>query len=342
MSRPSLCEKGPDFLMRSQKWVAPSYGTMSLMKAFVTGGAGFIGSHLVDLLLEEDHDVVVLDNLSSGTLDNLRVPLETGSVEFINDDIVSADFEGLFSKHKPEVVFSLAAQIDVRKSVQDPLFDAQTNIFALVRIADAARKTGVRKIVHTSSGGSIYGIPSSFPVAENQPIDPHSPYAVSKVAGELYLNAYRHLYGLETSFIAPSNVYGPRQNPHGEAGVVAIFSERLLAAQPTVVFGGGTNTRDYVYVGDVARAFLAAAGSSGDGLRFNIGTGVETSDLELHKAVAKAIGSIQRPDDMPGRLGDLPRSSLSYDLANRVLNWSPRVALADGIMSTVDYFKSQK
>lgn len=328
--------------MRSQKWVAPSCGTMSLMKAFVTGGAGFIGSHLVDLLLEEDHDVVVLDNLSSGTLKNLDQPLETGSIKFIQDDITSADFEALFLQHKPEIVFSLAAQIDVRKSVQDPLQDAQINILALIRLADAARKTGVRKIVHTSSGGSIYGLPGVFPVTENQTIDPHSPYAVSKVAGELYLNSFGHLYGLETSFIAPSNVYGPRQNPHGEAGVVAIFCERLLASQPTVVFGGGKNTRDYVYVRDVARAFLAAAGTDGNGLRFNIGTGIETSDQELHQAVAEAIGSTQKPEDRPARLGDLPRSSLSSDLANRVLDWSPEVKLKEGINATVDYFKAQE
>lgn len=314
---------------------------MFAMKAFVTGGAGFIGSHLVDLLLANNHDVVVLDNLSSGSIENLRDPLNSKSIEFIQEDVSSADFEAIFNKYSPEVVFSLAAQIDVRKSVQDPLLDAEINILSLIRIAEAARKSGVRKIVHTSSGGSIYGLPTNFPVGEDQPVDPHSPYAVSKVAGELYLNAFSHLYGVETSFIAPANVYGPRQNPHGEAGVVAIFSERMLAGKPTVVFGGGNNTRDYVYVKDVASAFLTASGPNGNGLRFNIGTGIETSDLELHQAVAHAIGTNQKPEDLPARLGDLPRSCLDSAKAREILGWSPAVSLEEGILATVEYFRPQ-
>ena len=309
------------------------------MKAFVTGGAGFIGSHLVDLLSEEQLEVVVLDDLSSGSLENLRVPHESNAITFVEDDIRTADFDRLFEEHKPDVVFSLAAQIDVRKSVQNPIFDAETNILSVIRMADAARKFGVRKIVHTSSGGSIYGIPEDFPVSENMPTDPHSPYAVSKLAGEFYLKAFHHLYGLETSFIAPSNVYGPRQNPFGEAGVVAIFAQRLINGEPTVVFGGGSNTRDYVYVKDVARAFLAAAGSNGNGLRFNIGTGIETSDRALHAAVAQAVGVSQEPEDLPPRLGDLPRSSLDFSLARENLNWHPLVTLRDGIAETVEYFK---
>lgn len=311
------------------------------MKAFVTGGAGFIGSHLVDLLLEDNHQVIVLDNLSSGSLDNLSDHLESKSVEFIRDDITTADFDVLFQEHKPEVVFSLAAQIDVRKSVEHPLQDAEINVLALIRVAEAARKHGVRKVVHTSSGGSIYGTPTHFPVSERRPVDPHSPYAVSKVAGELYLNAYAHLYGLETSFIAPANVYGPRQNPHGEAGVVAIFSQRLLEDQITVVFGGGKNTRDYVYVRDVARAFINAAGPEGNGIRFNIGTGIETSDLELHQAVADAVGSSRTPEYRPARLGDLPRSSLDFSLASDKLGWSPTVSLKEGIAATVDFFRTK-
>lgn len=311
------------------------------MKAFVTGGAGFIGSHLVDLLLENDHEVVVLDDLSSGKLDNIRTPLDSGAIEFVQDDIRTADYDALFKKHQPEVIFSLAAQIDVRKSVQDPLFDAETNILSIISMAEAARKNGVRKIVHTSSGGSIYGVPEIFPVNEGAQADPHSPYAVSKLAGEFYLNAFGHLYGLETSFIAPSNVYGPRQNPFGEAGVVAIFAKRLLNGEPTVVFGGGNNTRDYVYVKDVANAFLAAAGSNGNGIRFNIGTGTETSDRELHSAVAAAVGTDQKPEDQPPRLGDLPRSSLDSSLASRVLSWEPKVQLKAGISETVEYFKQR-
>lgn len=311
------------------------------MKVFVTGGAGFIGSHLVDLLLEDEHDVVVLDDLSSGSMENLATPIDDGAIEFIQGDIITADFDRLFAEHEIEVVFSLAAQIDVRKSVLDPIQDAETNILSVVKLADAARKNGVRKIVHTSSGGSIYGVPNNYPVSESQEIDPHSPYAVSKVSGELYLNAFSHLYGLETSFIAPANVYGPRQNPHGEAGVVAIFSERLLKGETTVVFGGGQNTRDYVFVKDVARAFVAAAGASGNRQRFNIGTGVETSDLELHDAVARAVGTAQKPEDRPARLGDLPRSSLNSERAREELCWHAEVSLEDGIFQTVDYFRNK-
>jgi len=309
------------------------------MKAFVTGGAGFIGSHLVDLLLSEGHEVAVLDNLSSGNLDNLREPLKSDAIEFIRDDVTTADFDALFKQYRPEVIFSLAAQIDVRKSVQDPVFDAQTNIISTIRMADSARKYGVRKIVHTSSGGSIYGEPKNFPVGESQTIDPHSPYAVSKVAGELYLNAFGHLYGLESSFIAPANVYGPRQNPDGEAGVVAIFAQRLLKSDKTVVFGGGNNTRDYVYVLDVARAFLAAADKAGNGLRFNIGTGVETSDSDLHSLIATTVGTRQMPENEPARLGDLPRSCLDSTLAREVLGWEPKVTLVEGIQQTVAFFR---
>lgn len=308
------------------------------MKALVTGGAGFIGSHLVDLLLEEKHDVVVLDDLSSGKLDNIRRPLDSGAIQFVQGDIRTVDYFRLFEEYRPEVVFSLAAQIDVRKSVSDPLLDAETNILSVIKMAEAARKLGVRKIVHASSGGSIYGIPESFPVSEHTKVDPHSPYAVSKLAGEFYLNAFGHLYGLETSFIAPSNVYGPRQNPFGEAGVVAIFAQRLLNGEQTVMFGGGKNTRDYVYVKDVAKAFLAAA-YLGNGTRFNIGTGVETTDLELHSEVALAVGTEASPLDQSARLGDLPRSSLDSSLAKQILEWEPQVQLKEGIAATVEYFR---
>ena len=175
------------------------------------------------------------------------------------------------------MVFHLAAQIDVRRSVDDPEFDATVNVVGTVRLAEAARRAGVRKIVYTSSGGSIYGVPQHYPTDETAPADPASPYAASKVAGEMYLNTFRHLYGMECSHIAPSNVYGPRQDPHGEAGVVAIFAKRCWRASRPQVFGDGSNTRDYVFVDDVVDAFVRASGAAGGGQRFNIGTGVETS-----------------------------------------------------------------
>lgn len=306
------------------------------MRTLVTGGAGFIGSHVVDQLLEHGHCVSVIDDLSSGRSENLA---SHPQVDLVEADIRGEELEGIVDKLRPEVIFHLAAQIDVRKSVEDPLLDARTNILATINLAEAARKAGVRKIVHTSSGGSIYGTPSEFPVDESFPVDPHSPYAASKLAGEQYLGTYRHLYGMQASFIAPANVYGPRQNPHGEAGVVAIFSENLLHGNPTKIFGGGTNTRDYVYVGDVARAFVLAAGERGDGMRFNIGTAIETSDRELHSLVARHAGAPDTPENFPPRLGDVPRSALSYRRAKEVLGWEPSVALDEGVGRTVDYFR---
>lgn len=311
------------------------------MQTVVTGGAGFIGSHLVDLLVQNGHQVTVIDNLSSGSLENIEQHLATDRVDFLEKDIRNADFESIFRRVQPEVVFHLAAQIDVRRSVEDPLLDAEMNILATIRLAEAARRTGVRRVVHTSSGGSIYGEPEQLPATEQLYVDPKSPYAASKVAGELYLNVYRQLYGLETSFIAPANVYGPRQNPFGEAGVVAIFSRNLLDGKRTCVFGGGTNTRDYVYVGDVARAFYLASAEAGDGQRFNIGTGVETTDRELHSAVAEAVGVPDSPADEPARLGDVARSALSYEKARDVLGWVPQVSLDEGVARTVEYFRNR-
>ena len=192
------------------------------------------------------------------------------------------------------MICHLAAQIDVRASVEDPAGDARINILGTINLAEAARDAGVRKIVFTSSGGSIYGLPSRLPVTEDAPINPLSPYAVSKVSGELYLNAFSQLYGLQCSHLALANVYGPRQDPHGEAGVVAIFAQNLLHGRPTRVFGDGRNTRDYVYVGDVAAAFLLAAEDVGDRRRYNIGTGIGTSDRDLHTLVAQAVGCARR------------------------------------------------
>lgn len=311
------------------------------MKALVTGGAGFIGSHLVDLLLDRGHEVVVVDDLSRGCLGNLEDARSSAAFKFVEGDIRTFDFQQLLENESIDVVFNLAAQVDVRKSVEDPVADSTVNITAVIRLAEAARQTGVKHIVHTSSGGSIYGAPETFPVGESSPVDPHSPYAVSKVAGELYLKAYRHLYGVDCSFIAPANVYGPRQDPYGEAGVVAIFAEHLLHGQSTRVFGGGTNTRDYVYVGDVAEAFYQAALHPGNGRRYNIGTGVETSDRELHALVAEAAGSGQDPEDAPARLGDLKRSALDSSLAQEALGWSPQVPLREGIERTVDFFRAR-
>ena len=238
------------------------------------------------------------------------------------------------------MICHLAAQIDVRASVDDPARDARINILGTINLAEAARDAGVRKIVFTSSGGSIYGLPSRLPVTEDAPTNPLSPYAVSKVSGELYLNAFSQLYGLQCSHLALANVYGPRQDPHGEAGVVAIFAQNLLHGRPTRVFGDGRNTRDYVYVGDVAAAFLLAAEDVGDRRRYNIGTGIGTSDRELHTLVARAAGAPDEPSFAPARLGDLRDSAIDSTRAHEELGWAPAFDLGTGIAATVAYFRS--
>jgi UDP-glucose 4-epimerase len=310
------------------------------MRTLVTGAAGFIGSTLVDRLLADGHSVVGVDDLSSGRPENIVEAERHERFEFAKADIVSADLNGLLAETRPEVVFHLAAQIDVRKSVVDPQFDSMVNVVGTVRLAEAARASGVRKVVHTSSGGSIYGTPQTFPTPEDIPPDPASPYAAGKVAGEVYLNMFRHLYGLECSHVAPGNVYGPRQDPHGEAGVVAIFSQGLLSGRPTKIFGDGTDTRDYVFVDDVVDAFVKAGGEAGGGQRFNVGTGVETSVRQLHTVIAKAAGAPDDPEFHPPRLGELKRSCLDIGLAKRVIGWEPKVDIVEGVARTVEYFRN--
>ena len=310
------------------------------MRALVTGAAGFIGSTLVDRLLADGHTVIGVDDLSNGRLRNLDQARTLDRFDFVEADIVTADLTALLDAARPEVVFHLAAQIDVRRSVADPQFDATVNAVGTVRLAEAARRAGVRGIVNTSSGGSIYGDPDVRPTPESVPVDPASPYAASKVAAEVYLNSFRHLYGLDCTHIAPANVYGPRQDPHGEAGVVAIFSQALLAGESTTVFGDGGNTRDYVYVDDVVDAFVLAAGGDGVGRRFNIGTGGQTSDRELHSVVAAAVGVADDPQFAPARLGDIRNSCLDSAAARAVLGWRPAVALDEGVRRTVEYFRA--
>ena len=311
------------------------------MRALVTGGAGFIGSTLVDRLLDDGHEVVVVDDLSRGRMANLERAAAAGERFSLHRmDVCAPEITELVERERPEVVFHLAAQIDVRVSVEDPVHDAMVNVVGTVRLAEACRRAGVRRIVFTSSGGSIYGPVEQLPVTEERPVDPLSPYAAGKVAGEVYLEMFAKLYGMQWAGIAPANVYGPRQDPHGEAGVVAIFSQRLLAGGATRVFGDGSNTRDYVYVDDVVEAFhRAATVPAAAGLRFNIGTGVETSDRRLHTLVAEAAGAPDDPEFAPARLGDVARSALDPARAARVLDWSPRVTIEEGVARTVDYFQ---
>ncbi|MDP1804027.1 MAG: GDP-mannose 4,6-dehydratase, partial [Acidimicrobiales bacterium] len=262
------------------------------MRTLVTGGAGFIGSTLVDRLLAEGHHVDVVDDLSTGSLANLAEARATPGYEltFHRLDIRERAVIELLAHRRPEVVFHLAAQADVRVSVERPAFDAEVNIIGTLNVLEGARAAGSRKVVFAASGGTLYGEPQKLPVAESHPQRPLSPYGVAKKAACDYLAAYRELHGIEFTALALANVYGPRQDPHGEAGVVAIFAGRLLAGEPCTIFGDGNQTRDFVYVDDVVDAFARAA-NKGSGLLMNIGTGTETSVNELYLTMATAAGT---------------------------------------------------
>ena len=299
------------------------------MRVLVCGGAGFIGSHLVERLSAQGEEVVVVDDLSHGKTVNLGP-----DVELIRLDITDPRLVDAIAAARPEVVVNLAAQIDVRVSVAEPLRDASTNILGTVAVLEAARRAGARKVVLASSV-AIYGPPRVLPVTEETPTNPLSPYAVSKLTGELYLRQYQQLHGLDTTTLVLTNTYGPRQDPHGEAGVVAIFVHAMLAGQPTRVFGDGANSRDYLYVTDAVDAFVRACGPVASGLRLNLGTGVAVTDLDLNRAVARAVGGAPEPEYAPPRLGDLPHMVVDAARAREVLGWKPRTSLDEGIGHTV-------
>jgi UDP-glucose 4-epimerase len=314
------------------------------MRALVTGGAGFIGSNLVDRLLAEGHAVDVVDNLSSGKLANLadaRADLDH-EFTFHQMDICDPAVADLIERRQPEVVFHLAAQIDVRVSVADPVLDARTNVIGTLNVLEGARRAGARKVVFASSGGTIYGDvdPDDLPVAEGHPQHPVAPYGVSKKVATDYLYAYRELHQLEFTSLALANVYGPRQDPHGEAGVVAIFAGKLLAGEPCTIFGDGSQTRDYVFVDDVVDAFVRAA-ERGSGLLCNIGTGVESSVLDLYTTMAAAAGVDAEPVHAPARIGELQRSCLDATRAKLHLGWEPFTDLATGTATTIDWFRER-
>jgi len=310
-------------------------------RALVTGGAGFIGSTLVDRLLAEGHTVEVVDNLATGSLANLSEARAVGAgrFNFHQLDVRSADLVDLIARRKPDVVFHLAAQIDVRVSVAEPVMDADVNILGSLRVLEGARAAGTRKVVFASSGGTIYGDTDQLPVKESQPQRPLSPYGVAKKAVGDYLFAYRELHGLEYTALALANVYGPRQDPHGEAGVVAIFTSRLLSGEPCMIFGDGTQTRDYVYVDDVVDAF-SRAGERGSGLICNIGTSVETSVNELYAALAKSAGVTQPPIYAAARPGELQRSCLDASRAAIHLGWKPWTTIDKGTTAVIEWARA--
>ena len=294
------------------------------MRALVTGGAGFIGSHLVDALVARGDDVAVLDDLSSGKRE--RVP---GGVALHVTDIADAPATAAaLAEARPEVVFHLAAQVDVRHSVADPALDARRNVAGTASVLEAARLAGTRRLLLASTGGALYGDGVTLPTPEDASLEPFSPYGTSKAAAELYLGLYHRLYGLSTMALRFGNVYGPRQDPHGEAGVIAIFAGAVAEGRAVTVFGDGSQTRDYVYVGDVVAGFLAAAGAEATGA-MNIGTGVETS-------VAELVAALGVPAEYaPARTGEVSRSCLDVSRAADVLGWRPAVPLADGLQRTL-------
>jgi UDP-glucose 4-epimerase len=311
------------------------------VRALVTGGAGFIGSHLADRLVADGHRITVVDDLSHGRAANLAAAAATGRCDLVKLDVTDPDLAGVVRSARPEVVFHLAAQIDVRVSVADPLQDVTANVVGTVAVLEAARRAEVPKVLLASSV-AIFGPPARLPVREETPTRPLSPYAVSKLAAELYLRQYHDLHGMDTTALVLTNTYGPRQDPHGEAGVVAIFADAMLAGRPTRVFGEGGNVRDYVYVADVVDAFVRAAaagpvagGSVAAGRRIAIGTGEAVTDLALNRAVAAAVGGAPEPEYAPARLGDLPEMVVDAGAAAELLGWRPRTPLAEGLRRTV-------
>ena len=313
------------------------------MKALVTGGAGFIGSTLVDRLLADGHEVVVVDDLSSGADANLDAARQAGDRLVVHvKDIRDPATSEIVAASGAEVVYHLAAQADVRVSVAQPALDASINVIGLLRVLEGAREGAVRKVVFASSGGTIYGEPdpSVLPVDESQPELPIAPYGVAKKVGTDYLRAYRAVHGVDWTSLALANVYGPRQDPHGEAGVVAIFAGLLLSGSPCTISGDGEATRNYVYVADVVDAFARAATAGSENL-YNIGTGQETSVNALYAAMAANEGVTDPPTYAAARPGELDRSCLDAAKARRELGWSPQVTLEDGVKAVLDWSRSR-
>jgi UDP-glucose 4-epimerase len=308
------------------------------MRTLVTGGAGFIGSNLVDALLARGDEVIVVDDLSTGRRENLEQGLANGAT-LVEADIRDREaIEELTGRERPEVVFHLAAQIDVRKSIADPAFDASINVGGTANVLEAARVAGCRRLVFSSTGGAIYGEGDGqqLPLSEDAPLAPEAPYGQSKYAGEGYLALYERLYGLSSVSLRLGNVYGPRQDPLGEAGVIAIFCGRLRDGKRPTVFGDGKQTRDYIYVGDVVAAMLAAAESETTA-PINIGTGIETDVLELVDQLGELGGARDfKPELAPPRTGEVQRISIDPARAERELGWRPEMGLGDGLRQTLD------
>ena len=307
----------------------------------VTGGAGFIGSHVCDRLLAEGHRVVAVDDLSTGRIANLVEARGYGKeFTFFNMDVRAEGLRQLFERHRPEVVMHLAAQSGVRPSLADPVFDASVNLMGTLNILECAVNTGARKIVYAASGGTLYGEPRKLPVKESAAASarPLSPYGISKKVAIEYLSFYERYRGIEYTALALGNVYGPRQDPVGEAGVIAIFATKMLAGETPTIFGDGNQTRDYVFVDDVVHAFALAADRA-NGRLINIGTGLETSVNAVYGMLAEIAGFSSPPTQGPLPPGELRRCSLDNTLAAEALGWKPWTHLEDGLGETVAYLR---
>ena len=305
------------------------------MKVLVTGGAGFIGSHLVDRLVQEGHEVIIVDNLATGKRRNIN-----RAARFYKLDIQSWRLERVFRNERPNVVMHLAAQMDVRKSVEDPMFDAQVNILGTLNVLQQAVRHGVRKVVFSSSGGAIYGEQEMYPAPESHVTNPLSPYGLSKLCGEHYLSYYQRISGLQVVSLRYANVYGPRQDPEGEAGVVAIFIQKLLNNEQAVINGNGRQTRDFVFVEDVVEANLAMMGQETQGT-YNVGTGVETSINDLFRILIQHTGSTCKEVHGPAKKGEQARSVIDSAKLRHELSWEPKTGLSEGLKKTVEYFRER-
>ena len=306
------------------------------LKILVTGGAGFIGSHVVDALLEAGHEVVIVDDLSTGRASNINP-----RARFYRMDIRDPHLSEVFEQERFDIVNHHAAQMDVRKSVADPLFDADVNICGSLNLLECARKSGVRKIVYISTGGAVYGEPEYLPCDEAHPVNPICPYGASKHTVEHYLYMYQVLYGLAYAVLRYPNVYGPRQDPNGEAGVVAIFIGQMLAGKQPTIFGSGEQERDFVYVGDCARANLLAIEDHVQGI-FNIGSGRGTTINQIYALLSEITGYRRPPVYGPPRAGETFRIFLDATKARREMGWEPQVSLEEGLRRTVAYFRTQE
>jgi UDP-glucose 4-epimerase len=305
------------------------------MNVLVTGGAGFIGSNVVDAFINEGHNVVIVDNFSSGKEENVNPKAKVYRM-----DIQDAGVENIFRDEKIEVMCHHAAQMDVRKSVADPKFDASVNVLGFLNLMEAGRKHGLKKVTFSSTGGAIYGEQDYFPADEQHPNRPLSPYGITKLTTEKYLFFYKEIYGIDHVILRYANIYGPRQNPHGDAGVVAIFTQKMLKGDQPIINGDGKQTRDYVFVGDVVKANVLALSYKGSNI-FNIGTGIETDVNQLFHHIKKLTGSNAEEKHIPAKAGEQMRSVITSKKINEALGWKPTVVIEEGLKRTVEFFKGK-